>query len=213
MRIARFKHVAVKGLKINSPDRLEGHKASITNGLFPPLAEGLTRSYRLETAPAGPQMNTADTDRLVDTEGWEKQDPSRHDTTETVNKGVAGRRSVLVLSLPKVLLMLLQLFFLLVVYKWGQANQKYPFVELSKCIQKLCIYLEIYTETLYIFLHLATMYSSTLGKGWEGRGLFVLYSYACPLAAFSLRELTCMHRAYLALWTRKVLCRFFLCAL
>ena len=69
MRIARFKHVAVKGLKTDSPDRLEGHKASITNGLFPPQAEGLTRSYRLETAPAGPQMNTADTDRLMDIEG------------------------------------------------------------------------------------------------------------------------------------------------
>ena len=31
--------------------------------------------------------------------------------------------------------------------------------------------------------------------------------------SFSLRELTCMHCVYLALWTRKVLCGSFLCAI
>ena len=31
--------------------------------------------------------------------------------------------------------------------------------------------------------------------------------------SFSLRELTCMHCVYLALWTRKVLCGRFLCAI
>ena len=47
--------------------------------------------------------------------------------------------------------------------------------------------------TLYIFLHLTVMHSSTFGKGWVGR-------YECmSFGSFSLRELSCMHCVYLAL--------------
>ena len=52
--------------------------------------------------------------------------------------------------------------------------------------------------TLYIFLHLTVMYSSTFGKGWVGRSC--LYFLVCvSFGSFSLRELTCMHCVYLAL--------------
>ena len=51
------------------------------------------------------------------------------------------------------------------------------------------------------------MYSCTLGRGWVGgQRLFVFSWYECLSVVFSLRELTCMHCVYLALWTRKVLC-------
>ena len=46
--------------------------------------------------------------------------------------------------------------------------------------------------TLYIFLHLTVMHSSTSGKGVGG--------YQCmSFGSISLRELTCMHCVYLEL--------------
>ena len=56
------------------------------------------------------------------------------------------------------------------------------------------------------------MYSSTFGKGWVGRSCLYLL-VRVSFGSFSLRELTCMHCVYLALWTRKVLCGSFLCTI
>ena len=66
--------------------------------------------------------------------------------------------------------------------------------------------------TLYIFFHLTAMYSSTFGKGCVGRSCLYLLVWV-SFGSISLRELTCMHCVYLALWTRKVLCGSFLCAI
>ena len=57
------------------------------------------------------------------------------------------------------------------------------------------------------------MYSCTFGKGWVGRGSLYFFRYECPLVVFSFQGLTCMHCVYLALWTCKVLCGRFLCAI
>ena len=56
------------------------------------------------------------------------------------------------------------------------------------------------------------MYSSTIGKGWVGRSCLYFLVWV-SFGSFSLREFTCMHCVYLALWTRKVLCGSFLCAI
>ena len=54
--------------------------------------------------------------------------------------------------------------------------------------------------TLYIFLHLTAMYSSTFRKGWVGRSCLYFFWYECmSFGSFSLQELTCMHCVYLAL--------------
>ena len=53
-----------------------------------------------------------------------------------------------------------------------------------------------------------TMYSSTFGMGWVGRSCLYLLVWV-SFGSLSLRELTCMHCVYLALWTRKVLCGSF----
>ena len=55
------------------------------------------------------------------------------------------------------------------------------------------------------------MYSSTFGKGWVGRSR-LYFLVRVSFGSFSLRELTCMHCVYLALWTLKVLRGSFLCA-
>ena len=70
----------------------------------------------------------------------------------------------------------------------------------------------IICNSVYIFLHLTAMYSSTFGKGWVGRSCLYLLVWV-SFGSFSLRELTCMHCVYLALWTCKVLCGSFLCAI
>ena len=50
--------------------------------------------------------------------------------------------------------------------------------------------------TLYIFLHLTAMYSSTFGKGWLGRNC-LYFSVRVSFGSFSLQELTCMLCVYL----------------
>ena len=69
------------------------------------------------------------------------------------------------------------------------------------------------TVTLYIFLHLTTMYSCTFGgKGWVGRGCLyrALLRNECPLVVFSCASLHPMHCVYLAaLSTREGLCGSF----
>ena len=45
--------------------------------------------------------------------------------------------------------------------------------------------------TIYIFLHLTAMYSSTFGKGWVGRSCLYLLVWV-SFGSFSLRELTCV---------------------
>ena len=59
------------------------------------------------------------------------------------------------------------------------------------------------------------MYSCTFGKGLVGRGcLYFLVSVSFgSFYYFSLQELTCMRSVYQVLWTRKVLCWSFLCAI
>ena len=56
------------------------------------------------------------------------------------------------------------------------------------------------------------MYSSTFRKGGGGRSCLYLLVWV-SFGSFSLRELTCMHCVYLALWTSKVLCGSFLYAI
>ena len=90
------------------------------------------------------------------------------------------------------------------------SSSSYIFACLDVC-DSLFFMLSLFV-TLYIFLHLTAMYSSTFGKGWVGRSClhFLLW---VSFGSFSLRELTCMHCMYLAPWTRKVLCGSFLCAI
>ena len=52
--------------------------------------------------------------------------------------------------------------------------------------------------TLYIFLHLTAMYSSSFGKGWVGRSC-LYFLVQVSFGSFSLQELTCMHCVHLAL--------------
>ena len=66
--------------------------------------------------------------------------------------------------------------------------------------------------TLYIFLHLTAMYSSTFGNGWVGRSCLYLLVRVF-FGSFSLQELTCVHCVYQVLWTCKVLCGSCLCAI
>ena len=56
------------------------------------------------------------------------------------------------------------------------------------------------------------MYSSTFGKRWVGRS-YLYFLVSASFGRFSLRELTCMHCVYLALWTSKVLFGSFVCAI
>ena len=91
------------------------------------------------------------------------------------------------------------------------------FSEVDVAIITLCVWVILFFllslfVTLYIFLHLNVMYSSTLGKGWVGRSCLYFLVWV-SFGSFSLRELTCMHCVYLALWTRKVLCGSFFYAL
>ena len=83
--------------------------------------------------------------------------------------------------------------------------------EVDVAIISLCVcffFLLPLFVTLYIFLHLTAMYSSTFGKGWVGRSCLYFLVWV-SFGSFSLRELTCMHCVYLALWTCKVLCGSF----
>ena len=72
-------------------------------------------------------------------------------------------------------------------------------------------YIKINKKSVYVFLHLTTMYNCTYG-----RGLVTAYFTVCALLAwmslgrFSLWEFTCLHSVYIALWTGKVLCGFYL---
>ena len=47
--------------------------------------------------------------------------------------------------------------------------------------------------SLYILLHLTTMYSFIFWKGLVGRGCLYFTGYEYPLVDFSLQELTCTH--------------------
>ena len=74
----------------------------------------------------------------------------------------------------------------------------------SVCVHVCFFFLLSLFVTLYIFLHLTVRYSCTFGKGgWVGA--VCTFWYECPMVAFSLRRLACMHCVYLALWTCKVL--------
>ena len=93
--------------------------------------------------------------------------------------------------------------------KWSWCCHNYC---VCVCVWFFSFFLLSLFVTLYIFLHLTAMYSSTFGKGWVSRSCLYLLVWV-SFGSFSLRELTCMHRVYLALWTRKVLCGSFLCAI
>ena len=95
-----------------------------------------------------------------------------------------------------------RLCLLCVRQRWNQ-----PPSMMKCCLMSLSLFV-----TLYIFLHLTAMYSSTFGKWWVGRSCLYFLVWV-SFGSFSLRELTCMHCVYLALWTRKVLCGSFVCAI
>ena len=79
-------------------------------------------------------------------------------------------------------------------------------ITLCVCVWFFCL-LSLFV-TLYIFLHLTAMYSSTFGKGWVGRSC-LYFLVRVSFGTFCLWELTCVHCVYMALWTRKVLCGSF----
>ena len=88
--------------------------------------------------------------------------------------------------------------------KWSWCCHNYS---VRVCVCVILFSVIIICISVYIFLHLTAMYSSTFGNGWVGRNCLYFLVWV-SFGSFSLRELTCMHCVYLALWTRKCFMRY-----